>query len=111
MGRDQLHPPRKRWRLHFSAISFLLPVYVMEGEKTPVELPVALPVFVYSDRDPVKDFPVELLRWCSGSLHTPSWSPVSSIAEQGFPCHETDSQFAGNLFPTPLGLSACSEAE
>src|SRR5712692_5075872 len=35
-------------------------------------------------------------------------SPVSSIPEQVFPCHETNSQFAGKLFPTPSGLVACS---
>ena len=46
--------------LHFSAISFPLTVYVTEGENTPVELPVALPVFVCSGGDYVENFPVEL---------------------------------------------------
>ena len=44
----------------------LLPVYLAEGENTPVELPVALPVFVYSDMNAVEHVPVELLGWCSG---------------------------------------------
>ena len=44
-------------RLHFSVLSFLLTVYMTEGENTPVELPVALPVFVCSGEDSVEDSP------------------------------------------------------
>ena len=35
-------------------------------------------------------------------------SPVSSIPDRVFPCHETDSQFVGKLFPASSGLVACS---
>jgi hypothetical protein len=101
--------------LHLSAISLLLTVYVTEGENTSVESPVALPVFVCSGRDPIEDFPVELPGWCSGILHTLHSSPVESIPEPVFPCHETDSQLVGNLFPTRrdwlLALPWSREAE
>jgi hypothetical protein len=41
-------------------------------------------------------------RTCSSSLL------VYSIIGEVFPCHETDSQSVGKLFPRPLGLPACS---
>jgi len=90
----------EQFRNYGSIFSPAAVVYGKEGENTPVELPVALPVFVCAGGDSVADFPVELPEWYSGTLHILFSSPAESIPEQLFPCHETDSRLVGNLFPT-----------
>ncbi len=53
--------------LHFSAISFLLPVYLAEGAGTSVESPVVTTCLCVCWQDAVGDSPVEL-PGCSGTL-------------------------------------------